>query len=79
MADLGIPESAPWPTSGPVPRPAREAIRHAIDRHRGRPLEDILVERGLGPYRGYAEVLEHLDRRRAGRGALRVASSPNSA
>jgi hypothetical protein len=57
------PDSAPWPTTGPSQRASRARLRHAIERHRGRPLGEILIERGLGRYRSYAGVLESIERR----------------
>lgn len=42
---------------------SRETLRRAIDRHVTTPLGEALVGRGLGPYRGYAEVLQAIDRR----------------
>jgi len=57
------PDSAPWPTTGPSQRAGRETLRRAIEQHRARALGEILLERGLGSYRGYAEVLESIDHR----------------
>jgi hypothetical protein len=36
-------------------------LRRTIDAHRGQPMGELLGERGLGAYRGMAEVLEHLE------------------
>jgi hypothetical protein len=57
------PDSAPWPTTRPSRRASRDTLQRAIERHRGRPLGELLVERGLGSYRGYAEILESIERR----------------
>ncbi|XXY52379.1 M14 family metallopeptidase [Sorangium sp. So ce269] len=40
----------------------RAALRAALFVHRRAPLSRLLVRRGLGPYRGYGELLEALDR-----------------
>ncbi|MGK4003061.1 M14 family metallopeptidase [Sorangium sp. So ce1036] len=40
----------------------RAALRAALFVHRRTPLSRLLARRGLGPYRGYGELLEALDR-----------------
>ncbi|WP_438004318.1 M14 family metallopeptidase [Sorangium sp. So ce321] len=40
----------------------RDALRAALFVHRRAPLSRLLGRRGLGPYRGYGELLEALDR-----------------
>ncbi|WP_433927831.1 M14 family metallopeptidase [Sorangium cellulosum] len=40
----------------------RAALRAALFVHRRAPLSRLLARRGLGPYRGYGELLEALDR-----------------
>jgi Zinc carboxypeptidase len=40
----------------------RAALRAALFVHRRAPLSRVLARRGLGPYRGYGELLEALDR-----------------
>lgn len=40
----------------------RAALRAALSVHRRAPLSHVLARRGLGPYRGYAELLEAIDR-----------------
>jgi hypothetical protein len=41
---------------------AREKLRRAIDQHAAQPLSGLLTKRGLGAYRGYAELLTALDK-----------------
>ena len=40
----------------------REALREAMAKHDAPPLSTVVASRGLGPYRGYAEVLAAIDR-----------------
>jgi hypothetical protein len=40
----------------------RAALRASIQNHRRSPLSHVLSRRGLGPYRGYAEMLEAIER-----------------
>lgn len=54
------PSPTPLPSAVPVSG-ARAALRRAIERHDAAPLEPLLAARGLGPYRGYAATLRHLD------------------
>jgi hypothetical protein len=52
------PPSTPFPHGTPDSLGAARALAEAADRHRDVPLGDRLAARGLGPYRGYTELLE---------------------
>jgi hypothetical protein len=61
--NFGDPAADAAPASDPGPRTDDDALavlRAAVDAQRGPPLAGVLVPRGLGPYRGYGEVLAAL-------------------
>lgn len=51
---------------------AEEALAQAVDRHRATPLSLAVQRRGLGPYRGYGELLAELHQRSGPRARLSV-------
>ncbi len=54
--------SAPFPRGAPDHEQCLASLERAIERHRDRPLAAELAGRGLGPYRGYAEMLHAVER-----------------
>jgi hypothetical protein len=54
--------STPFPAGTPGHEECLTLLEQAINRHRDRPLAATVAERGLGPYRGYAEMLMAIER-----------------
>ncbi len=54
--------STPFPSGAPDAHDALVALEKALDRHRAPPIAELLARRGLGPYRGYAGMLEAMQR-----------------
>lgn len=54
--------STPFPAGAPDARASLATLDKSLDRHREPPLAELLARRGLGPYRGYAGMLEAIKR-----------------